>query len=64
MIMRSKRVKREEVLQAIRSDGFSRLEEVEAVILGTDGSFSVLEKDPQNRATALSNVDGMPDNPG
>ena len=48
----------------IRSDGFTRLEEVEAVILEIDGSFSVLERDTQNKATTLSNVEGMPDGNG
>ena len=59
--MKTERVKKEELLQAIRSDGFSHLEEVEAVVLETDGSFSVLKNDPKNKATTLSNVDGMPD---
>lgn len=57
--MKTERVKRDELLQAIRNDGFTRLEEVEAVILETDGSFSMPERDPQNEATTLSNVDGV-----
>lgn len=59
--MKIERVKKDELLQAIRSDGFSDLQEVEAVVLETDGSFSVLKKDPEDKANALSNVDGMPD---
>ena len=60
--MKTERVKKEELLQAIRSDGFSHLEEVEAVVLKTGGSFSILKNDPKNKATTLSNVDGMSDN--
>jgi uncharacterized membrane protein YcaP (DUF421 family) len=59
--MKRERVRKEELLQAIRSDGFSHLQEVEAVVLETDGSFSVLKNDPKDKATTLSNVDGMPD---
>lgn len=59
--MQGERVNRGELLQAIRSQGISRLEAVEAIVLETDGSFSVLEKTNSGRATALSDVKGMPD---
>ena len=57
--MHSERVNRGELLQAMRSQGLSRLEEVEAVVLETDGSFSVVEKPEQGKANTLSNVRGM-----
>lgn len=54
--MKGERVKKEELLQAMRSQGVSRLEQVEAVVLETDGSFSVLERSGDGEATVLSNV--------
>lgn len=59
--MKEERVKKGELLQAMRSQGISRLEQVEAVVLETDGSFSVLQKADEGRATVLSNVWGMED---
>ncbi len=40
--LRQTRVAEAEVLAAIRGKGFARLEDVEAVVLETDGSFSVV----------------------
>lgn len=40
--MKRERVTRDEVLSAIRSQGFGKLDEVHAIVLETDGSFSVL----------------------
>lgn len=54
--MKEERVKKEELLQAMRSQGISRLEQVEAVVLETDGSFSVVEKSGDGEVSALSNV--------
>ena len=54
--MRAERVNREELLQAMRSQGISRLEQVEAVVLETDGTFSIVERSEAEGATALSNV--------
>jgi uncharacterized membrane protein YcaP (DUF421 family) len=45
------RVTREEVYAAIRSQGIPLLENAEAVILETDGTFSVLQSSPQTPTT-------------
>jgi len=45
--MRRERVVEAEVLAAIRQEGYATLDEVDAVILETDGSFSVI-KDMKN----------------
>lgn len=42
--MKKARVVREEVQQSIRSNGYSSAEDVDAVILETDGSFSIIGK--------------------
>ena len=52
------RVNKGELLQAMRSQGINSLAEVEAVVLETDGSFSVLEKTDRQGTTVLSNVSG------
>lgn len=59
--MKKERVKKGELLQAMRSQGISRLEQVEAVVLETDGSFSVLKKAKEGQTTVLTNVSGMED---
>ena len=56
--MKTERVNKGEILQAIRSQGFSNLERVEAVVLETDGSFSVLQSTEKSRIAVLSNVSG------
>jgi uncharacterized membrane protein YcaP (DUF421 family) len=61
--LRDERVAPEEVLAAARSSGFARLDEVEAVVLETDGTFSVVGKPDAgagSEATALSNVNRPP----
>lgn len=50
--MRSERVTEEEILAAIRLHGFPRAEDVGAVILETDGTFSVLPP-AEEKATVL-----------
>ncbi len=52
------RVTRSEVRAAIRSAGCAALEDVSAVVLETDGSFSVIERSQQTSRTALEDVDG------
>lgn len=56
--MRQERVVESEVLQAIRSAGFSSLDDVEAVILETDGSFSVTNKPEHGSSSSLRDVNG------
>ena len=54
--LRDARVTREEVHAAVRSAGIGALGEVAAVVLETDGSFSVIAGQP---GAALSSLDGV-----
>lgn len=56
--MKTERVEEGEILQAMRSQGIARQEQVEAVVLETDGSLSVLKQASEGRANVLSNVAG------
>ena len=58
------RVTEGEVRQAIRSQGLGGLEKVAAVILETDGSFSVIPADKAGTLNALSDVPGLPKRSG
>jgi uncharacterized membrane protein YcaP (DUF421 family) len=57
--MKAERVNEGEILQAMRSQGVTEPEQVEAVVLETDGSFSILHKTNEARAAVLSNVAGI-----
>lgn len=56
--LQNQRVSEVEVLQAIRQRGHGSLESVFAVILETDGSFSVIGDRPPRQPTSLANVSG------
>lgn len=56
--MRESRVTEGEVRAAVRGHGFSSLAEVAAVVLETDGGFSVIRKIGESDASALADVDG------
>lgn len=58
--LRHQRVTQGEVLAALRAEGIAGIEDVEAVILETDGSFSVIEKIKRSSASALVDVKGYP----
>lgn len=51
--LRHERVSREEVFQAMRSRGISILQQVEAVILETNGNFSIIRKSDRSGTTTL-----------
>lgn len=55
--LRRQRVTHTEVLQAVRSQGLGGLDRVSAVVLETDGSFSVIPTTQAGDHTALSNVE-------
>lgn len=55
LAMRKERVPKKEILQAIRSSGYESLEEVVAVILESDGTFSVISQS-NNEALAESTL--------
>lgn len=59
-VMRVERVAKEEILQAVRSSGIAALEDVEAVVLETDGSFSVVKPLKGKSPSALENLN-LPD---
>lgn len=56
--LRKARVTQDEVLSAIRSSGFSDVTSVEAVVLETDGSFSVVKHQAESRHSSLEGVRG------
>lgn len=58
--LRHQRVTEEEVRAAIRGSGKSALTEIEAVILETDGSFSVLDGAGCVASSAAQDVQGYP----
>lgn len=51
--MLRERVSRSEIRMAIRSQGSASVEEIEAVVLETDGSFSVIKKSKVKSRSAL-----------
>jgi uncharacterized membrane protein YcaP (DUF421 family) len=60
--LREQRVSQAEVLQAVRQQGFATVADVHAVVLETDGSFSVIGAAPaEGRDSALRNVVGWDD---
>jgi uncharacterized membrane protein YcaP (DUF421 family) len=58
--MHDVRITEDEVLAAMRSQGVAAIEEVEAVVVETDGSISVLRPPESGRATALRDVENPP----
>lgn len=57
--LKKERVAKGEVLAAIRLSGGSNLNDIAAVILETDGSFSVIKDMDVNEASALRDVKGF-----
>lgn len=58
--LQNQRVTKGEVFAALRANGIAGIEDVEAVILETDGTFSVIEKIKKASASALVDVKGYP----
>ncbi len=56
--MLNTRVTESEVLAAVRASGSASLEDVEAVVLETDGSFSVVRSEDGKTHDSLKDVDG------
>lgn len=54
--LRRQRVTPGEVRQAVRAGGFGGLEEIDAVVLETDGSFSVIPRSKAGSGTALVDI--------
>ncbi len=54
--MKRERVTESEILAAMRSNGLASIGEIEAVVLETNGEFSVLKKSADGSRSALRNV--------
>lgn len=54
--LRHERVTEDEVRAAVRSAGLTAVEEVEAVVLETDGSFSVVRRGDEAKSSSLNGV--------
>lgn len=59
--MRAQRVTREELLAVLRTNGTAEPGTVAAIVLETDGSFSVLSNRPDTGPGSLKDVARMPD---
>ena len=59
--LRRARVVEAEVLAAVRESGYLALEQVEAVVLETDGTFSVIKRSEAASFEGLSNLSNYPD---
>lgn len=55
--MKRQRVGESEIRSAIRAAGSAAVEDIEAVVLETDGTFSVIKKSPNGSRSALDDVD-------
>ena len=53
--MKKERIKKEEIIQEARMDGNSSMEQVQAVVLESNGNFSILKKD-DNKESTLENL--------
>ncbi|MGC1309092.1 MAG: YetF domain-containing protein [Phormidesmis sp.] len=60
-ILVNQRVAEGEILAAIRLNGCASVEDVDAVVLETDGSFSVIKKVDLSNASAMRDVQGFRD---
>lgn len=58
--LRRERVTGDEVRAALRSAGLQALEQAEAVVLETDGSFSVVRRGGREGSSTLEGVEGPP----
>lgn len=58
--LRRERVTAGEVQAAVRSAGIADLQEAEAVVLETDGTFSVVRRSGEGQAGSLGTVSGYP----
>ena len=61
--MREERILRQEVRAEIRSHGFGDVEDIAAVVLESDGSFSVIAHAQANTRSALASVNRDPRDP-
>ena len=62
--MHAERVTEADVKEAVRNEGFGDLSDVAAVVLETDGSFSVISREKAGSRSALQGVNGNPTKAG
>ena len=55
-VMKEQRITEGEILAALRASGVSAIEDADAVVLETDGSFSVIQNIDDSSASALKDV--------
>lgn len=60
--LKKQRVTESEIRAAVRAKGIAALEDVAAVVLETDGSFSVLKKSERQGFSAMSDVENFEKN--
>ncbi|WP_040229026.1 DUF421 domain-containing protein [Bhargavaea cecembensis] len=60
--MRRTRIDQTEILQNARKEGIASMDEVEAVVLETNGDLSIIRKTDGKQLDALQNVKGIPVN--
>lgn len=58
--LRKERVAEVELLAAIRNEGYPDVQDIEAVVLETDGTFSVVRKGGDEKPGSLKNVSRYP----
>lgn len=54
--MKEERINKDELLQAARNQGILSLEQVEAIVLETNGKFSIIKSAPGSEPSTLQNV--------
>jgi uncharacterized membrane protein YcaP (DUF421 family) len=59
-VMRRERVTEEEMRAAVRNQGLTTLDEVESIVLETDGTFSVVWRKTEGTESSLKDVPGHP----
>ncbi|EDL65830.1 DUF421 domain-containing protein [Bacillus sp. SG-1] len=57
--MKKERVLKKEIFQAARSQGISSMDEIDAVVLESDGSISIIKKSEQQSRETLNDVQGF-----
>ena len=57
--LRECRVTKEEIQQVVRSTGIGRLEDTDAIVLETNGKFSVIRKSDKEQIPVLEDVAGI-----
>ena len=57
--LKAQRVAQAEVYQVMRTQGFASVEDIEAVVLETDGSFSVIPKSSGKGTSSLTSIPGI-----